>query len=237
MSEQRMLIKKLAEIMKEVKYIQKTGKNKFHGYTYCKESDVSEKIREELAKRSVMMVPSVISHEHREHINARGKTEYIARVLMSFTFMDGDTGEEISFQISGEGQDSGDKAVYKAMTGAEKYALMKCFLIPTGDDPTPQDDPDPENDRPQEPQEQPKKQQQPPKQQPPRKQQQQTTPPAEGVDKKNQLHQVEGELQAFCEVCEKPVTAEHARLCMNSNNGRIFCNVGCKNKALAGIVN
>jgi hypothetical protein len=35
----------------------------------------------------------------------------------------------------GEGQDAGDKAVYKAMTGALKYCLLKTFLIPTGDDP------------------------------------------------------------------------------------------------------
>src|SRR5699024_6730814 len=33
------------------------------------------------------------------------------------------------------GQDAGDKAVYKAITGATKYALMKVFMIPTGDDP------------------------------------------------------------------------------------------------------
>jgi hypothetical protein len=28
-----------------------------------------------------------------------------------------------------------DKGVYKALTGSEKYFLMKAFLIPTGDDP------------------------------------------------------------------------------------------------------
>lgn len=35
----------------------------------------------------------------------------------------------------GEGMDTGDKAIYKAITGAQKYVLMKTFLIPTGDDP------------------------------------------------------------------------------------------------------
>src|SRR5262249_31856915 len=35
----------------------------------------------------------------------------------------------------GEGLDGGDKAPYKAMTGALKYALLQSFLLATGDDP------------------------------------------------------------------------------------------------------
>lgn len=35
----------------------------------------------------------------------------------------------------GEGRDRGDKAPYKALTGALKYALIQTFLIATGDDP------------------------------------------------------------------------------------------------------
>ncbi|MBS4200306.1 ERF family protein [Bacillus sp. FJAT-49732] len=121
--------------MQEVKYIQKRGHNKFHNYKYATESDVSEKVREELAARNIMMIPNVVSHSNREHINAKGKTEYIATIMMEFRFIDGDSGEEITFHSIGEGQDAGDKAVYKAITGAQKYALMKAFMIPTGDDP------------------------------------------------------------------------------------------------------
>lgn len=129
------LVKKLAEVMQEVKYIQKRGHNKFHNYKYATESDVAEKVREALAERSVIMIPNVTSQSTREHINAKGKTEYIATVMMEFKFLDGESGEEISFHSVGEGQDAGDKAVYKAITGAQKYALMKAFMIPTGDDP------------------------------------------------------------------------------------------------------
>jgi hypothetical protein len=45
----------------------------------------------------------------------------------------------------GEGQDAGDKGPYKAMTGAQKYALMKTFMIPTGDDPEADEDVDKRN--------------------------------------------------------------------------------------------
>ncbi|WP_241475428.1 ERF family protein [Priestia flexa] len=135
MTETRMLVKKLAEVMKAVKYIEKKGYNAFHKYKYATEADVAEKVREELSERNVMMIPSVLSNQTREHVNAKGKTEYIVTVEMEFTFMDGDTGETISFRTVGEGQDAGDKGSYKAMTGAQKYALMKAFMIPTGDDP------------------------------------------------------------------------------------------------------
>ncbi|WP_243299111.1 ERF family protein [Bacillus litorisediminis] len=132
---ERKLVSKLSKVMQEVKYIQKRGKNAFHGYNYATESDVAEKVREVLAEQCVIMVPDMKSHTVREHINAKGKTEYIVTAEMEFRFIDGETGEELIFKMYGEGQDAGDKAVYKAITGAQKYALMKVFMIPTGDDP------------------------------------------------------------------------------------------------------
>jgi hypothetical protein len=135
MTENKSLVTKLSEVMKEVKYIEKKGYNSFHKYKYATESDVAEKVRESLAERNVIMIPNMLSHEVREHVNAKGKTEYIVTVNMEFRFMDGDSGQTITFNMFGEGQDAGDKAVYKAITGAQKYALMKAFMIPTGDDP------------------------------------------------------------------------------------------------------
>lgn len=132
---ERKLVKKLAEVMKQVKYIQKTGFNDFHRYRYATEADVNEKVREVLADHNVVLIPNVKSHSVREHTNAKGKTEYIVTVGVEFTFYDGDSGETITFMTYGEGQDAGDKGTYKAITGAQKYALMKAFMIPTGDDP------------------------------------------------------------------------------------------------------
>lgn len=135
MSEKRTLVSKLAEVMKRVKYIRKAGFNDFHRYTYATEADVNEHVREVLAELNVVMIPNVKSHSVREHVNAKGKTEYIVTVGVEFTFYDGDSGETITFMTYGEGQDAGDKGTYKAITGAQKYALMKAFMIPTGDDP------------------------------------------------------------------------------------------------------
>ncbi len=135
MSDDRKLVKKLAKVMSEIKYIEKRGFNKFNNYKYATESDVAEKVREILSEQSVMMLPDVVEHTTREHTNRKGHIEYIATVKVKFTFIDGETGEELAIHSAGEGQDAGDKAVYKAITGAQKYALMKAFMIPTGDDP------------------------------------------------------------------------------------------------------
>lgn len=145
---ENMLVKKLAEVMQEVKYIQKTGYNNFHKYRYATEADVNEKVREELAKRNVILIPNVKSHSVRTHTTAKGNTEYIVTVEVEFIFMDGETGEMISFTTFGEGQDAGDKGTYKAITGAQKYALMKSFMIPTGDDPEADEGTDEKNHRP-----------------------------------------------------------------------------------------
>lgn len=121
--------------MKEVKYIQKRGKNAFHNYNYATEADVAEKVREILAEQNVMLFPSLVGQSIREVTTRKGHIEYIANVEMEFTFVDGDTGETFTIKMAGEGQDAGDKGIYKAITGAQKYALMKTFMIPTGDDP------------------------------------------------------------------------------------------------------
>ncbi|MGO9607791.1 MAG: hypothetical protein ACLQAT_31065, partial [Candidatus Binataceae bacterium] len=70
-----------------------------------------------------------------ESAAARGDAVRMARVVMAYSFSDVDSGEEIVAKVAGQGLDSGDKAPYKAMTGALKYALLQSFLLATGDDP------------------------------------------------------------------------------------------------------
>ena len=137
MSEEKTLslVSKLANVMKEVKYIQKRGYNKFHKYNYATEADVNEKVGEELSKANIIMIPNMVSHDTREHTNRNGNVEYIVTVNMEFRFICGDSGQEITFNMSGSGQDAGDKGIFKAISGAQKYALMKVFMIATGDDP------------------------------------------------------------------------------------------------------
>lgn len=129
------LIPKLCEVMEAVGYIQKTGFNQQQRYKYAQESDVVEKVRKELAQRKVFLMNSVEDTSFRTIRTAKGNELTVATLTVKYTLIDGETGEKLEFTGVGEGMDSGDKAVYKAQTGALKYALMKTFLIPTGDDP------------------------------------------------------------------------------------------------------
>lgn len=126
------LVKKLAEVMSAVKRIPKNGYNDFHKYKFATEADVVEVIRQELASRNVMLFPSV-DDVTRDPVGEKGNV--VTTLRMTFTFMDGDTGETVSRGWAGFGADKDDKGGYKAMTGGEKYFLLKTFLIPTGDDP------------------------------------------------------------------------------------------------------
>lgn len=124
------LIRKLSEVMGEVERVPKSGHNKFHGYDYATEADIVSAVRRAMAERYLMLVPTVLSDDWVDRPKGR-----LVKLRVRFTVHDGESGEEMSFEVLGEGEDQSDKATYKAMTGAVKYALLKLFLIPTGDDP------------------------------------------------------------------------------------------------------
>ena len=129
------LAAKLAEVMLAVSHVEKRGVNDFHKYKYATEADVAAAVRKELAQRCVIMIPNLVDYVEREMTTQKGQTEYVSRVTMEYTLIDGETDERLSFRMPGAGQDRGDKGLFKAVTGSEKYALLKLFLLPTGDDP------------------------------------------------------------------------------------------------------
>jgi len=126
------LITKLAAIMAAIERIPKRGHNDFHHYDYATEADIVSAIRHELASRHVMVLPA-ITGTSRDAVGDKGSV--LTTLTMEFTFIDGETGETITRTWIGTGTDKEDKGAYKAMTGGEKYFLLKTFLIPTGDDP------------------------------------------------------------------------------------------------------
>jgi hypothetical protein len=126
------LVCKLAEVMDAISSVPKRGHNKFHDYKYATEADIVEVIRGELSKRHIILLPGITGRT-RENVGDKGSV--LTHLDMTFTFMDGETGEQLERPWLGAGTDKEDKGAYKAMTGGEKYFLLKTFLIPTGDDP------------------------------------------------------------------------------------------------------
>ena len=129
------LAAKMIKIMEDVSYIQKKGFNAFQKYKYATESDVSTAFAESFKKNNVCMLTSVVERNCDTYKTAQGKDSFIVSVKMEVTFIDADSGESFTGTFFGDGTDSGDKGVYKAITGAQKYALMKTFMVSTGDDP------------------------------------------------------------------------------------------------------
>ena len=68
--------------------------------------------------------------------NGNVKKQLFERIKVTYRFVNIDKPEEfIDITSYGDGIDSGDKSVGKAMTYADKYALLKAYKIVTGDDP------------------------------------------------------------------------------------------------------
>jgi ERF superfamily protein len=128
------LRQKLAEVRRRIGYIQKRGHNERFNYSYVTAADIAGSVGDILSELGVVVIPCLENITY-ESATGRGETTRMARVVMAYTFSDVDSGEEIVAKVAGQGLDSGDKAPYKAMTGALKYALLQSFLLATGDDP------------------------------------------------------------------------------------------------------
>jgi hypothetical protein len=124
----------LHAVMSKVDYVQKQSKNDHHGYKYASEADILEKLRPAMVEHGLMLIPSVESVSSPDEY---GNTN----VILSYTLIhkDGDVWPD-KIMAAGCGGDRnkngvGDKGLYKAITGANKYLLFKLFQIETGDDP------------------------------------------------------------------------------------------------------
>ena len=129
------IITALNKVMDDAKYVQKNSENKFHGYKYASEAALLETLRPAMIKHGLVLIPSV---RNVSSIDEHGNTIVTVEYTLAHT-----SGEIWPDKITavGFGNDRarngtvGDKGVYKAITGANKYLLFKLFQIETGDDP------------------------------------------------------------------------------------------------------
>lgn len=125
----------LFQVWQEVFHVEKDGHNAFHKYDYTSEQGLLEKLRPAMVEAGLMLIPSAhtISTPD-EHGNTHVTMEY------TLIHKDGHIWPE-KIRAYGCGNDKaksgtvGDKGLYKALTGANKYLLFKMFQISTGDDP------------------------------------------------------------------------------------------------------
>lgn len=118
--------KKLAATSKGITNITKDAHNSFHKYDYVSANKLFEAIKPLMLEQGLIISATCESS---------AEVGTMTSIMMRYRIIDIDTGSFIDYVIPGQGQDKGDKGVYKAMTGALKYLLIQAFQVSTEDDP------------------------------------------------------------------------------------------------------
>ena len=124
----------LHEVFAATGYVEKSKTNDFHKYKYAGEEDLLKHVRPKLAEAGLLFIPTI---EGEPSMDQFGNTT----IAVSYTIAHKSGAVwPHPIRVIGVGNDRnkngvGDKGVYKAMTGANKYFLFKLFQIATGDDP------------------------------------------------------------------------------------------------------
>lgn len=111
--------------------LKRGGHNDYDNYTYFSEAQYKLLFTEFLPQYGLELTSSTRLLEMFEG-SSKQSNGRLARMV--FVLTDTETGFYEEAEITGEGMDKGDKAGYKAYTGALKYYLADTFLVATGDD-------------------------------------------------------------------------------------------------------
>ena len=121
------IYQRILAVMAELSYVQKGDKTVNNQYRFVGHDAVSEAIHPMLVKHGIAMIPSVSSWKQDGN-----RTE--ADVTVSFINVD-KPDDRFEIKTFGFGVDPQDKGPGKAVSYATKYAVLKTFVLETGDDP------------------------------------------------------------------------------------------------------
>lgn len=125
-----LIYKKIAEVMQKISAVEKSRNNSQQGYKFRGIDDVYNALHNTLADVGVFTVPTVLNVIDSERSTKNGGVLICKNVKVSYKFYAED-GSFVEAIVQADGMDSGDKAIYKALAGAHKYALLQVFCIPT----------------------------------------------------------------------------------------------------------
>lgn len=116
--------------------VPKRGHNQKQNYDYVRAEDVIDHASQALHDAGLVCSMSFGEPVVREITSRGGGAGLLVTLPATLRIIDPDTGETHETDSCGMGSDyPGDKAVYKAMTGATKYAYAAALGIGFGDDP------------------------------------------------------------------------------------------------------
>ncbi len=123
----------LRKDLKEKGVLKKDKTNGFDNYNYFSEAGYKELFTELFSKNGLELKFDEIEYGMFETQSEKQPNGRLPKI--EFTLFDVETGFFEKTTITGEAIDKGDKAGYKAYTGALKYFLADTFMVATGDDP------------------------------------------------------------------------------------------------------
>lgn len=127
MTDTKNIYQRILAVMAEVDYIQKGDKKAGGMYRYVSHDQVTEALHPQLVKHGIVVIPTVESMTQDGNRTA---------VCLSVDFINADKPEDrIAILSWGYGVDTSDKGPGKAVSYAFKYAMLKTFMLETGDDP------------------------------------------------------------------------------------------------------
>lgn len=136
------IYEKLSLIENEIGVVEKglnvsMGKGSYKAVSERDVLDAIKPIEQKYRAYSYPVETEIINNEVLEKTSNYGTTtSQFLRLKRVYRFVNIDKPDEFIDVISyGDGIDTGDKAPGKAMTYADKYALMKAYKLSTGDDP------------------------------------------------------------------------------------------------------
>lgn len=124
----------MAQVLAEVGSVGKGRRNEQQGYSFRGIDDVYEAVHPLFSKHGIFTVPRVLSEDTTERTTQSGTILRFVKLTMAYDFFAPD-GSSVTAEVIGEAMDAGDKASNKAMSAAQKYALIQTLCIPTGNTP------------------------------------------------------------------------------------------------------
>jgi len=126
----RNIYESMAAVMEDCGIVGKDSKNQQQGYKYRGIDAVMNALNPALRKNRVFVVPEVVDQTREERTTNKGALLIYSITKVKYTFYAED-GSFVTATVIGEGMDSGDKSMNKAMSAAFKYACFQAFCIPT----------------------------------------------------------------------------------------------------------
>lgn len=123
------IYQKIQAVMQDIQYLTKDDQVSFGTTKYkaISEEKVTTTVRASMIKNGLVMYPETLDITKEGQITTVNVTYRMVNV--------DDPNEQIMIASCGQGSDTQDKGSGKAMTYAYKYALLRTFAIPTGEDP------------------------------------------------------------------------------------------------------